>query len=195
MNRTRYQILALLALATGYTAQLGLAGEADRKTPDTATTTAAVPSPDPDLKTEMEKVSYIIGTQMGNSLKTQGVEVSLEALVRGIKDVLAGKEPAISKSEQQKIMAVFRQKHMAKIRAQKNKEAVQKLGQENMWKLSLKKPEKMTFDPDIPIKVAINEAVELAKLFGSESSRRFVNGALGTLATRHASKETQSEGK
>ena len=32
----------------------------------------------------------------------------------------------------------------------------------------------------IPPKVAINEAVELAKAFGSESSSRFVNGVLGT---------------
>jgi transcription antitermination protein NusB len=31
-----------------------------------------------------------------------------------------------------------------------------------------------------PIKVAINEAVELAKVFGSGSSRRFVNGVLGS---------------
>ncbi len=53
----------------------------------------------------------------------------------------------------------------------------------------------MTLDPDIPIKVAINEAVELAKLFGSESSRRFVNGALGTLASTQMPRETHSEGK
>lgn len=32
-----------------------------------------------------------------------------------------------------------------------------------------------------PIKVAINEAVELSKLFGSESSPRFINGVLGAL--------------
>ncbi|MDY7039604.1 MAG: transcription antitermination factor NusB [Chloroflexota bacterium] len=37
---------------------------------------------------------------------------------------------------------------------------------------------------DTPVKVAINEAVELAKIFGSASSRRFVNGVLGTLATQ-----------
>ena len=35
-----------------------------------------------------------------------------------------------------------------------------------------------------PLKVAINEAVELAKLFGSESAPRFVNGVLGSLASR-----------
>jgi len=33
-----------------------------------------------------------------------------------------------------------------------------------------------------PLKVAINEAVELAKLFGSDSAPRFVNGVLGALA-------------
>jgi len=33
-----------------------------------------------------------------------------------------------------------------------------------------------------PTKVAINEAVELAKLFGSDSAPRFVNGVLGALA-------------
>lgn len=35
---------------------------------------------------------------------------------------------------------------------------------------------------ETPVKVAINEAVELAKLFGSDSASRFVNGVLGTLA-------------
>ncbi len=35
-----------------------------------------------------------------------------------------------------------------------------------------------------PMKVAINEAVELAKHFGSDSAPRFVNGVLGTLAER-----------
>ena len=35
---------------------------------------------------------------------------------------------------------------------------------------------------ETPLKVAINEAVELAKLFGSDSAPRFVNGVLGALA-------------
>ena len=37
------------------------------------------------------------------------------------------------------------------------------------------------FAGDIPPKVAINEAVELAKSFSSDSSSRFVNGVLGTI--------------
>ena len=34
---------------------------------------------------------------------------------------------------------------------------------------------------DVPPKVAINEAVELAKTFGGENSSKFVNGVLGTI--------------
>ena len=37
-------------------------------------------------------------------------------------------------------------------------------------------------DNKVPVKVAINEAVELAKTFGSDSSARFVNGVLGSVS-------------
>ena len=36
-----------------------------------------------------------------------------------------------------------------------------------------------------PLKVAINEAVELGKIFGSDSTPRFVNGVLGSLALHY----------
>ena len=42
----------------------------------------------------------------------------------------------------------------------------------------------------VPVKAAINEAVEIAKRFGSESSSRFVNGVLGTVV---AGLERQSQ--
>jgi N utilization substance protein B len=38
------------------------------------------------------------------------------------------------------------------------------------------------FDNKVSIKVAINEAVELAKKFGSDNSPRFVNGVLGSVS-------------
>ena len=37
-------------------------------------------------------------------------------------------------------------------------------------------------DNSVPVKVAINEAVELAKDFGSDSSPKFVNGVLGSVS-------------
>lgn len=42
-----------------------------------------------------------------------------------------------------------------------------------MWEFSISK--------ETPVKVAINEAVELAKKFGSDSSPRFINGVLGSI--------------
>jgi transcription antitermination protein NusB len=38
----------------------------------------------------------------------------------------------------------------------------------------------------VPVKVAINEAVDLAKTFGSDSSGRFVNGVLGSIVAAKA---------
>lgn len=40
-------------------------------------------------------------------------------------------------------------------------------------------------DQQTPIKVAINEAVELAKVYGSDSTPRFVNGVLGSLVLHY----------
>ena len=40
------------------------------------------------------------------------------------------------------------------------------------------------FNNTVPAKAAINEAVELAKLFGSNTSSRFINGVLGTIFNR-----------
>jgi len=40
------------------------------------------------------------------------------------------------------------------------------------------------FDNKVPLKAAINEAVELGKRFGSDSSSRFINGVLGTVASK-----------
>lgn len=43
-----------------------------------------------------------------------------------------------------------------------------------------------------PVKVAINEAVELAKTFGSNNSSRFVNGVLGSVSNLVANKKTEN---
>jgi N utilization substance protein B len=47
------------------------------------------------------------------------------------------------------------------------------------------------FNKDVPIKAAINEAIELAKSFGSDSSSRFVNGVLGTIVAQHPRRNSE----
>ncbi|MBI4302789.1 MAG: transcription antitermination factor NusB [Chloroflexi bacterium] len=45
-------------------------------------------------------------------------------------------------------------------------------------------------DNKVPIKVAINEAVELAKMFGGDSSPKFINGVLGSVSTLATKQES-----
>lgn len=42
------------------------------------------------------------------------------------------------------------------------------------------------FNNEAPVKVAINEAVELAKIYGADNSPRFINGVLGSIVTQQA---------
>jgi transcription antitermination protein NusB len=42
----------------------------------------------------------------------------------------------------------------------------------------------LLYSTDVPVGAVINEAVELAKRYGSENSGKFINGALGTVAAR-----------
>jgi len=46
---------------------------------------------------------------------------------------------------------------------------------------------------DVPPKVVINEAVELAKSFGGENSSKFINGVLGTVMRQRYPEETPAE--
>jgi transcription antitermination protein NusB len=51
----------------------------------------------------------------------------------------------------------------------------------------------LMFLKDVPPKVAINEAVEMGKIFGGESSGKFVNGVLGTLYKKIAPEDGSTE--
>jgi transcription antitermination protein NusB len=48
---------------------------------------------------------------------------------------------------------------------------------------------------DIPPKVAINEAIEIAKAFGGESSGKFVNGVLGAMFKNELTEEQKTRGE
>ena len=50
------------------------------------------------------------------------------------------------------------------------------------------------FDNRVPVKAAINEAVELAKSVGSDASKKFVNGVLGSVVTACIQQGKQQKG-
>jgi len=47
----------------------------------------------------------------------------------------------------------------------------------------------MLFGKKTPVKVAIDEAVEIAKEYGNDTSHKFINGVLGTVVERYLPKE------
>ncbi|MFA5048086.1 MAG: transcription antitermination factor NusB [Patescibacteria group bacterium] len=51
----------------------------------------------------------------------------------------------------------------------------------------------LKYEDKIPAKVAINEAIELAKTFGGESSGKFVNGVLGAVYKEMGEKEIDKQ--
>jgi N utilization substance protein B len=50
----------------------------------------------------------------------------------------------------------------------------------------------LLFGDDVPPKVVINEAVELAKAFGGENSSKFINGVLGTVLKHKDAQEQET---
>lgn len=58
----------------------------------------------PTFKNNSEKVSYMIGHQIGSNLKRDGIEVDQNLLNAGLKDALAGTNSPITPEEQQTLM-------------------------------------------------------------------------------------------
>jgi len=67
-----------------------------------------------ELETEAQKLGYIIGMDIGASLKTQGTDIDLDALFDAIRDTYEGKELALSPEE----AATIREQFIAQRRAE-----------------------------------------------------------------------------
>jgi len=78
------------------------------------------------LKTEKDKMSYIIGVDIGKAFKNQGLDIDSDLLARGIKDSLEGSKYLLSEQESRDIMTGL-QKQMAAMQEEK----IRKLGEKN----------------------------------------------------------------
>jgi FKBP-type peptidyl-prolyl cis-trans isomerase FklB len=78
------------------------------------------------LKNHMDKVSYIIGMDIGKNLKKQSIDVNPDILAKGIKDVLSGGKTLLTEQEVRETMAIFQKEMMAK-----QEELTKKLGEKN----------------------------------------------------------------
>lgn len=66
------------------------------------------------LQNHIDTISYIIGHDIGNNLKTNEIEVNPEIFNAGVKNGLVGNDSLLSSEETTKIMTTFQQEMMAK---------------------------------------------------------------------------------
>ena len=78
-------------------------------------------------------------------------------------------------------MREYAEKAMEKIESAAKDWKVERLSKGTLTVLQLALYE-MECAEDVPVKIAINEAVELTKRFCEDGAKKFVNGILGTLA-------------
>ncbi len=62
------------------------------------------------MNTEIDKVSYIIGRQIGEDFKKQGIEVSLDNFAQGVKAAFLGEKSELSEEETNTVMSAFQAK-------------------------------------------------------------------------------------
>ncbi|MCW8129939.1 MAG: FKBP-type peptidyl-prolyl cis-trans isomerase [Planctomycetota bacterium] len=81
----------------------------------------------------LAKISYIIGLNIGGQFKQDDIHANLDSLVKGLKDAMDGKQPAMSQQEIQQTMDSFKKmmiaKQQEKMKAQM--EAAAKEGEKN----------------------------------------------------------------
>lgn len=68
----------------------------------------------PKLNTEKDKLSYVVGTQIGGSLVQIKDELDINVVVAAMKDILDGKEPALTPEQAMEVQKAFAERMQAK---------------------------------------------------------------------------------
>ena len=124
MKRIGMSILAFGLLACGTSAQ-----QAPAKAPVKSPVTALTPATGSALKTQKEKLSYAIGTEMAKGVKAEGLDVDPDILIQGLKDTLTDAQSLMTDEEVHTIIAGLQEQMR-----QKQKQELAVLGAENKKK-------------------------------------------------------------
>ncbi|MCB1616501.1 MAG: FKBP-type peptidyl-prolyl cis-trans isomerase [Pseudomonadales bacterium] len=134
----------LVAIAVITTA-LGLQSCKENTAPSTSTDTVATVSPaaapakssadDIDLSTEKNRLSYILGLEVGGQFANQNIEIDVDYVAAGMRDAFSGKEPRLSEEEMQKTAMAFQKQMMEKQQKMQAEMEAQRLAQGEVNKM------------------------------------------------------------
>ena len=82
-----------------------------------SSTLSGINAQEPKLESETDKASYLIGRNIGTTIKNDDLELNIDNLVSGLREALAGKDSRISEEDEEKIMMAFQQKMQEKFAA------------------------------------------------------------------------------
>lgn len=149
MKRISMTILALGLFALGARAQQAPAKAAPAKSPASGAQAAKAPAADSnELKTDKDKTSYAIGMEMGKGVKTQGIDVDAELLIRGFKDALADKPSLMSDEELRDVMTKLQAEVRSKQQAAQQAAAAENKAKGEAFLAENKKKDGVTTLPD-----------------------------------------------
>ncbi|MDF1831506.1 MAG: FKBP-type peptidyl-prolyl cis-trans isomerase [Porticoccaceae bacterium] len=104
MNLKKINVLPVALVAS-----LTLMGCEEATKPKTDTSVAAAVA----LESEMQKVSYIMGTNIGSQIKGEAFDVDIPSLTLGLNDAVEGNKPKLSETEINAVIEAFQAKVMA----------------------------------------------------------------------------------
>lgn len=78
-----------------------------------------------ELKTDVDKINYSVGYQIGGDFKSQEVELNPDALVQGIRDALYNTTPLLSRDQMNETLVELKRKILAEQLAQDKKAAAE----------------------------------------------------------------------
>ena len=65
------------------------------------------------METDQQKISYIIGRQIGGDFQKQGIQVAFEEFYQGVKSSYLGEASELSDEESHRVMSAFQERMQA----------------------------------------------------------------------------------
>ena len=108
----------IAAAVMGFAISTPIAMAADTPATATATTAATTTS---TLSSDMDKLSYSIGADLGRNFKKQDIQISPAAMVQGLQDSINGKALQLTDDQMKEALTKFQKELIAKRAAEMNK--------------------------------------------------------------------------
>src|SRR5690606_24939533 len=120
---TRMKSLARFALPIAALVLITACGESQQPPPGDGTPEAPNVAADSALKTDKDRISYMIGMDMARGLDQVKDDIDLDVVERAIEDQLAGREPLLTRDEAVEIRKEFMKQRQEKRAAERKAEA------------------------------------------------------------------------